>query len=162
MEHAGRCGAVIYCIDTSSLIAAWSERYPIKHFPGFWNRLDQLILDGRLLSPDEVKREITKKSDGLWDWVKARKGLFVELDLDVQKSAREVLKQFPELTKHLPDRNSADPFVIALARCRRYTVVTEESPGGSPKRPRIPLVCAHYDVAWLNLLQLVQAENWVI
>lgn len=27
-----------YCIDTSSLIAAWQERYPIENFPNFCDR----------------------------------------------------------------------------------------------------------------------------
>jgi hypothetical protein len=41
----------VYCIDTSSLIAAWQERYPLENFPSFWHKLDGLITDGRLVSP---------------------------------------------------------------------------------------------------------------
>lgn len=33
----------VYCVDTSSLIAAWQERYPIENFPNFWDRMDALI-----------------------------------------------------------------------------------------------------------------------
>ncbi|MGC1376738.1 MAG: DUF4411 family protein [Anaerolineales bacterium] len=74
----------IYCIDTSSIISAWSERYPIKNFPGFWKHFEQLIDDGRLVSPDEVRREIIKKSEGLDVWVKGHRNLFVGLGSDVQ------------------------------------------------------------------------------
>ncbi len=45
---------MIYCVDTSSLIAAWQERYPIENFPKFWDRMGGLIEDGRLVSPIEV------------------------------------------------------------------------------------------------------------
>jgi Domain of unknown function (DUF4411) len=37
---------VPYCIDTSSLIAAWEERYPIDHFPNFWKLFEGAIDDG--------------------------------------------------------------------------------------------------------------------
>ena len=30
---------VVYCIDTSALIAAWQERYPLENFPRVWERL---------------------------------------------------------------------------------------------------------------------------
>lgn len=40
-----------YCIDTSSLIAAWQERYPIENFPPFWGKMGDLISKKRLVSP---------------------------------------------------------------------------------------------------------------
>jgi hypothetical protein len=64
---------MIYCVDTSSLIAAWQERYPIENFPKFWDRMDGLIVDGRLVSPVEVFNEIKKRSDELHGWLKSRK-----------------------------------------------------------------------------------------
>jgi hypothetical protein len=42
----------VYCIDTSSLIAAWQERYPIENFPRFWDKVDALIADERLIAPN--------------------------------------------------------------------------------------------------------------
>jgi hypothetical protein len=152
---------VIYCIDTSSLISAWSERYPIKNVPGFWGNLEGLINNGRIFSPEDVRREITKKSAGLFEWLDNHRAMFVELEVDIQTEARGILGQFPHLTKQLPGRNSADPFVIALAKARGYTVITEEGPG-SLKRPSIPLVCVHFGIQCINNLGLIQSENWVI
>jgi len=152
---------MIYSIDTSSLISAWSERYPIKNVPGFWKNLESLINNGRIFSPEEVRREITKKSAGLSEWLDDHEAMFVELEDDIQLEARAILSQFPYLTKQLPCRNSADPFVIALAKARSYTVITEEGPG-SIKRPSIPLVCVHFGIRCINNLGLIQSEDWVI
>lgn len=150
-----------YCIDTSALIAAWSERYPIRRVPRFWERVDALVTNGRLLSPEEVRREIIKKSDGLHDWVNGRKTMFVELEEPIQQRAKEILKEFPWLTKNLPGRFGADAFVIALASERGLTVLTEEAPG-TVKRPQIPFVCAAKGIRCLGLLGLLEAEDWVL
>lgn len=66
-----------YCMDTSSLIAAWTERYPIRNFPRFWALLEGMIDDGHLLSPDEVRIEVRQKSDGLGSWVNGHREMFV-------------------------------------------------------------------------------------
>lgn len=150
-----------YCMDTSALIAAWNERYPIENFPRFWELLDELIGEGRLYSPRDVKKEVTKKEDGLRSWLDQRTNMFVELEEDIQNDARLILAEFPLLTKQIAGRNPADPFVIALAKARSYTVVTQEGMG-SPTRPRIPLVCNHYGVDCMDILGLVRNENWVI
>ena len=34
-----------YCIDTSALITAWGEMYPIENFPPIWDNFQQLIDD---------------------------------------------------------------------------------------------------------------------
>lgn len=55
----------IYCIDTSSLIAAWQERYPIETFPALRRKMEDLIAAKRLVSPIEVLNETQKRSDDL-------------------------------------------------------------------------------------------------
>lgn len=152
---------MIYCIDTSSLLAAWNERYPITNVPGFWEHFDQSIKSGMIVSPIEVRIEIKKKEDGLSVWLASRSGLFVELEEDIQLAAKEILAQFPWLTKGITGRKIADPFVIALAKARGCTLITEEG-FGSPNRPQIPLVCRHYSIPYTNLLGLIQGEAWVL
>lgn len=149
-----------YCIDTSALIAAWSERYPIRHMPQFWQRLDALVDAGRLVAPEEVRREIQKKADGLYDWVNSRKPMFVELEASIQERAKDILREFPWLLKNMPGKSPADPFVIALALDRGLTVITEEG-RGSEKRPQIPFVCDARNVRCTNLLGLLASEDWV-
>ena len=154
---------MIYCIDTSSLIAAWQERYPIENFPKFWDRIDDLVKEGRLISPIEVFNEIKKRSDDLHDWLKGRKrNMFQELDEEVQIEVANILQQFPRLVGEKKLRSSADPFVISLARITGHQLVTEEKPTGSLNRPNIPDVCAQLGISAIGILKVIQIEKWVV
>ena len=154
---------VTYCIDTSALIAAWQERYPPENFPPFWKRVDDLIDCGRLVAPTEVLRETAKRSDELHDWLSERECMFHELDDKIQIAVGNVLNKFPRLVGERKLRTSADPFVIALARVKRLQIVTDEKPTGNLNRPNIPDVCADLGMTpCMSLLQLIQAEKWVI
>jgi len=151
-----------YCIDTSSLIAAWQERYPIENFPGFWVRMDGLIEEGRLIAPVDVLYETKKRSDELHVWLKARRAMFRELNDAVQIEAAQVLSQFPRLVGERKMRTSADPFVIALARVEGLQLVTDEKPTGSMSRPNIPDVCAVLDMTAIGVLDLIRREKWIV
>lgn len=154
---------MIYCVDTSSLIAAWQERYPIDNFPRFWQRMEDLIKDGRLVSPIEVFNEVKKRSDDLHEWLKVQKEImFRELDDEVQIEVASILQRFPRLVGEKKLRTSADPFVIALVRITGYQLVTDEKPTGSPSRPNIPDVCAELSLPTIGILQLIQREKWVV
>ena len=152
----------VYCVDTSSLIAAWQERYPIENFPSFWAKVESLILEERLIVPVDVLHETKKRSDELHTWLKAHKSMFRELTDAVQIEAGQVLARFPRLVGEKKLRTSADPFVIALARVEVVRLVTEEKPTGNLARPNIPDVCIELDMRTMTLLQLIQAEKWVV
>jgi hypothetical protein len=152
----------VYCVDTSTLIAAWQERYPIENFPRFWDRLDAFIAEGCLVSPDEVLRETQKRSDELHAWLKARNDMFRELAEPIQIEAAQVLARFPRLVGERKLRTSADPFVIALAKIEGLPIITEEKPTGSTSRPNIPDVCTALGVRTMSLLELIRAERWVV
>jgi hypothetical protein len=152
----------VYCIDTSSLITAWQERYPIENFPRFWDKMDALIADKRLIAPMEVLNETKKRSDELHVWLKARSSMFRDLDDEIQIAAAQVLAQFPRLVGERKLRTSADPFVIALARVEEATLVTDEKPTGNATRPNIPDVCTALGMTTMGLLDLIKTEKWVI
>lgn len=149
----------MYCIDTSAILEGWVRRYPIDVFPTLWDRLAKMIAEGDLVAPDEVGQELSRKDDGAFEWASARQGLFVELVDEVQVVTSEILSRFPRLVKADQDRTSADPFVIAVARVQKLTVVTQEQAGGESK-PRIPMVCAAYDIPCIDLLGLMKAKGW--
>ncbi len=156
----GASTATVYCIDTSSLVRAWTEAYPLDVFPSFWDRIDELFEDGRITAPDEVLRETSKRDDGLHKWLKQRSGMFAAIDDDLQKSVTEVMADHPFLVKNRPGKNAADPWVIALARITGSTVVTEEVVDQSAKYPKIPSVCCEYKVPWVRLLNVIRTEGW--
>lgn len=152
----------VYCIDTSSLIAAWQERYPLENFPKFWEKMEGLIVKKRLVSPIEVLNEIHKRSDELHKWLKVQTDMFIELDDAIQIEAQNVLSKFPRLVGERKLRTSADPFVVALARVKGFQIVTEEKPTGNNNKPNIPDVCLGMGMTSIGLLELIKAEKWVV
>jgi hypothetical protein len=157
-----KAAALTYCIDTSCLIAAWEERYPPENFPKFWNLLAREIAGGRIRAPLAVLEETEKKSKELHAWLKARPELFIDYEEDIQLEARAILTQHQRLVMEKRQRYSADPFVIATAKIKRLTIVTEEKPTGNLNRPNIPDVCRDYRLEWISLIQLIRLEAWVI
>lgn len=156
---ADKKDARIYCIDSSSLIAAWHERYRPTNFGSFWASLHGLIASGHLIASEKVGEEISKKDDGLKQWSKSHSDLFVPLDTPQQEALIKILKSHEYLAKDFPTRNRADAFVIALAKVNGSTVVTEEGPG-SPKKPKIPDVCRHYGIPVISLADLIADQGW--
>jgi hypothetical protein len=153
---------VTYCIDTSSLIAAWEERYPIDHFPKFWKLLDGAIQAKKIVAPLAVHDETEKKSKDLHDWLSDRDQMFLPLDEDTQREVKAILAAHPKMVAEKKQRFAADPFIIAAAKLGALTIVTEERPTGNANRPNIPDVCAVYGIVYINLLDLIRAEAWII
>lgn len=149
-----------YCLDTSTLIEAWSRSYPYDLFPRLWAHLAKAASAGVVMCPDEVATELERKDDGLYKWAKAQSTLFVPLDAPQQMAVSEILARFPQLVDTRKNRNQADPFVIGLARIRSCPVVTQEMKTGKDDRPKIPDVCEHFKVRTLKLLELIRELEW--
>lgn len=151
-----------YSVDASSIIQAWTNRYPIDVLPAFWEDLESLIENGDLRVIDEVYEEIKRKEDKLFAWVKVRPSLIVELDEEVQAAVTEILASHRYLVEEKRGRSGGDPFVIALAKVRGLTVVTEERMSPSPARkPKIPDVCSAYAIRCINVLDLIRENGWI-
>ena len=151
---------MIYCIDTSAILDGWVRYYPLDVFPALWKNLEAMIEDEELIAPEEVLREIEKKEDELHKWAKAQERMFHPLDEAVQRATTEILTEFPRLVDSEKERNRADPFVIALAKIKGCPVVTGEKASGTKDRPKIPIVCDHFAVRYLNLLELIREKKW--
>jgi predicted nucleic acid-binding protein len=147
-----------YCLDTGVFIRAWRESYPPDVFPTFWTTFEQFIEDGEVGSPQVVLEELSKKDDELHKWAKATKGLFQPLKEDIQTAVSEILQKFPRMMEEGRDRNTADPFVVAMAKARGLTVVTTERSGS--KKPKIPDVCQHFGIPSLGLVGLLRELKW--
>jgi hypothetical protein len=154
--------AVTYSIDTSCLVHGWRRAYPPKRFAGLWARIDSLIGEGRLVASIEVYNELEKKDDDIFEWAKERKqALFREIDDDVQNAVIHIMQTYPKLVDTGKGKSGGDPFVIAqaLASNPTLTVVTQEQ-GGSADKPRIPFVCKSEGITCIDLLLLIEAEDW--
>lgn len=148
-----------YCLDTGFYIRAWRETYPRDVFPSFWDSFEAFIEEGQVGSPQVVLDELSKKDDELHKWAKARKPLFQPLTEEIQKATAEILGRFPRMMEEGRDRNTADPFVIAMAKVEGLTVVTNER-AGTEKKPRIPFICQHYGIRCLGLVAFLRELGW--
>lgn len=149
-----------YCIDTSALMDAWCRWYPPNLFPSLWEQIDSLIATHDLVSSQEVLRELERKKDDLFQWAKERAEVFLPLSDEVQGAAIAVLEQFRHLVDGRTGKSFADPFVIATAQTTSTILVTGEKPTGSPTRPKIPDVCAHLDIPWISMVEMICEEGW--
>jgi hypothetical protein len=150
----------VYCVDTSALVDGWVRYYPPDVFPQLWTKLEEMIHAKQLIAPDEVLKELSKKEDDPHHWAKRNGTLFLPLDSKIQAATQEVLAVFPRLVDSERDRSIADPFVIAVARVHACCVVTGEKSSGNPKRPKIPNVCDHFKVRYVNMLQFMREQKW--
>jgi hypothetical protein len=156
-----------YCFDTSSLVAAWVERYPLDVVPGFWPPFEATIKRGLVICPEEVRSEITGPPD-LKAWADQRDMMFRDLDAQLQEAVREVVN---DLQQHARRNNlkldplsfRADPFVVALARITGTAVVSEEGPNPSDSgRPKIPNLCGRYGIRSISLLSFMREQGYRI
>jgi hypothetical protein len=107
-----------------------------------------------------VLAELERQEDDLYAWAAAKPDVFIDLDEPQQREVRGIMAAYAGLVQAGEDRVNADPFVIALARCRGLTVVSEQRRSGNPATPKIPNVCAARGVLCVNLLGLMADLGW--
>lgn len=150
----------VYCIDTSSILEARIRSYPPDVFATLWEKIEGLIAVGRLLASEEVLHELGRQSDDTYRWAKDQAGLFVPLDRGQTDEVSRIEGAFPHLVHRIKNRSAADPFVIALAKLRGYTIITEENKSTSPQKPKIPDVCTSYGIKCIKFLEVIRHEKW--
>lgn len=155
-EHSGLHS---YSFDTSALIDGIERFYPPANFPALWDRVDELIGQGRLLISEEVWLEARAVDAPLKDWCdeEARAQAVVATNAEVAVAVGEIMEAFPQWA--VAGRNRADPFVVGLAECTGAVVVTGEKPGG-PANPKIPYVCGVRDVQVMKFVDVIKTEGW--
>jgi hypothetical protein len=134
--------------------------YPPERFPSVWLRIEALIRAGDLKASPMVLAELERQEDDLYAWAAAKPDVFIDLDEPQQREVRGIMAAYAGLVQAGEDRVNADPFVIALARCRGLTVVSEQRRSGNPATPKIPNVCAARGVLCVNLLGLMADLGW--
>jgi len=157
MNDVRRC----YSADTSALIDGLERYYPEEHFPGLWERVDELVGEGRLIISEEVWEEAQSRDAVVKAWCEPRKdAIVVPTNATVVQEVQRVLAGHERLVMNMKGRNRADPFVIAVASIRGAVVVTGEGSDGTDSRPKIPFVCAHLGIECIRFLDVIRLEGW--
>lgn len=148
-----------YSIDSSGILDLF-RYYPPDVFPTIWAQMDSAVIGKTILAIDEVYRELEKKDDIAFQWLKARRTIVVDIDVEIQQRVTDLLAMHPRLVDTRKSRSSGDPFVIALAQARGLSVVTGERASGIVSKPNIPDVCAALKIPCLNVLSMFRQEGW--
>lgn len=149
-----------FSLDTSGLLDAWVRYYPPDVFPAIWHLMDSAAKSGEILVIDEVLREVERKDDGLVRWIKDRPGMVIPIDNPIQRHVMEIMTRYSRLVDTRKNRSGCDPWVIALARERRLTVVTAEKKSGTLARPKIPDVCDDLGIPCIETIDLFRRQGW--
>lgn len=154
---------MIYVFDTSSL-SALKHFYPVI-FKSIWTGLDDLVQQQKLISTREVWNEMERGNPDQHtnEWLKLRKELFTtpsaaELQFVAQIFQISHFQGLIGQKQRLTGAPVADPFVIACAKVKDGTVVTEEQ--FKPEAAKIPNVCRHFNVPCINLEIFMQQQGW--
>lgn len=151
-------GTEEYAIDSSSLIEGLRKTYPKEVFPSLWNRVGEEIEHGKIIAPDEVKRELEEFGvDELVKWCNSFPNFFQTEDVEIQNVVTSIMAH-PEHSKLMnlktPSKYCADMWVIAVAKVRNLTVINEEKllTSVGPYKNKIPNVCKDLGIPSINFL----------
>ncbi len=148
-----------YVLDTCAIIDLW-HRYPAQTFESLWKRIDRLSTEGRLVCPGQVLSELRRKDDEPAEWLEKRRSLLVvREEATIWNLAQRIVSSNSGLVDVSKTSPQADPFVIALAKHRGWTVVTSERTKGFGV-VNIPSVCRKETVPCLTLLEFFAKEGW--
>jgi hypothetical protein len=154
-----------YTIDTSSLLAILNprEKYEKKTFQRLWDDICKLCKAGKLISHIEVFKEI--KEGGIKDqilWAKSYKYIFQKYNLPGEgKKIQDIGRMGPDFVFFLEQGKQksthADPWLIAQAKINNLILINEEE----PRKSSIPMVCRALGIRSINLLGLMNEEQWI-
>lgn len=154
---------MIYVFDTSS-IRSLQHFYP-SVFKTIWDGLDGLVQQQNLISTREVWNELERQnvSADVLAWAKQNKQIFITPNAAELQFVAQIfqIQHFQSLIgeqQRLKGTPVADPFVIACAKIKGATVVTEEQL--KPNAAKIPNVCAHFNVPCIDLERFMQQQGW--
>ncbi len=149
-----------YCFDTSAYIEPWLRLYPPDVFPKVWTAVEDLVGNGLIVAPMDVRHELERQKDDLHAWAMSgpMAGMFMEADRGVMESFADIVNKHPDFMKVNSQKSGADPFVVAMAQTKGLAVVTYESMGKGTA-PRIPNVCAARGIKCIQLMDVLRAEG---
>lgn len=161
-----------FLIDANTLITASRLYYAHDLIPTFWKLLASKAEEGKVCILDIVKKEICKGEDWLKGWLDSGK-----LDFQICNHVdSEIITKYAEVMQYIQTcgyynanglngwaRNDvADPWLIAAAAAKDYTLITFEQPAGflsnknKSGKVKIPDVAKHFNVRVHNLYYMMR------
>jgi len=159
-----------YLLDTNSFIAPYRQYYSFEIAPPFWVFLEENIASEKVWVLDLVFEELSKgeTKDPLKDWINSIAVNFLSRkNPDIVIEYGKVMRYIQEsglynenALKSWAGSGIADPWLIAAAKARDYTIITFEQainplPKSKTGKIRIPDVCKNFGVRFQNLYYML-------
>lgn len=154
----------MYVLDTN-VISALHRNYYRKRFVSLWTQFDHLVANGKITSTREAYHVL---HDGVagddTEWANTNAALFAVPDANEAAFVAQIysVAHFQaniEKQKLIRGGRNADAFIVARAHALGATVVTMERL--KPHAVKIPNICDHFEVPYLDLEGFMEKEGWV-
>lgn len=164
-----------YLIDANVLITASRLYYASDLISSFWEVLAQKAKERRIILLDLVKEEIDRGEDELKNWLNK-----IMINCEICRHIDgEIIAKYAEIMQYIQmcgyynekglndwaRKDIADPWLIAAAAVRDYTVITfEESAGylsvkNKSGKVKIPDIAKNFNVEVHNLFYMMRQLN---
>ncbi len=130
-------------------------------FKSYWNKLNQLAKDRKIISVREVYNEILQGSDTISEWAIQNESIFEIPTENEFKIVKAILSKHKELIRNISFNAGtpvADPFIIAKAKVNDLSVVTQEIYRDNAHK--IPNICKELNVPYITLEEFMINEGW--
>jgi hypothetical protein len=155
---------VTYLLDANVYIEANNLHYGMDFCPAFWDWLKVKYEAGKVWSIDKVYDELQAVYDEVSNWTRQQDiGMFRKTDSRIFPHLATVSAWVMGQSYTPAAVNTfmqvADYYLIAHALAEGYVVVTHEKPADSPKRVKIPNVCAGLNLRFMNPYEMLRCEQ---
>ncbi len=151
---------MLYCIDTSAILDGRRRYYPAQQFPTLWSKIEDLADSGMMYTSESVISELQGKDDEIYKWAKQHLPVR-DITEAVESIIQGLIHQYPAIVDESKNPYNTDPSLIALAQLSGNTViVTGERLSAPHERIRIPNICRDLGISYVNLIGLMERENW--
>ena len=145
----------------------WQARfYPLDVFHSLEKNIVSLIHAETFQAVQIVREEIDSiGTPDLKSWARNHAGAVVPMSETIQKEGAAIEAAYPDLTDPKSTFQSADAYVIALAKLTNSIVVSQETSANEKRNPKmahyIPDVCRDLGIPCINILGLMRREKWI-
>jgi len=161
-----------YILDSNFFIEAHRSIYPLDVVQSFWLKINSLSQAGIITSIDKVKKEIFDNSSHedelkLWCVSNLPTEFFINTDTVIHNYI-SIVNWTNSMSYHYTsnaiqeflETDLADPWLIAFAMSNNWTIVTyEKSQPERKNRIKIPEVCNHFNIRYINTIQMFRELN---
>lgn len=167
-----------FLFDSDTLIAAARLYYAHDLVPTFWDTLATKAKSGNIILLDLVKNEIDQGNDWLKNWMNIAKTYFPLCN----HTDSEIVQKYAAIMQYIQScgfyntnglnswakSSVADPWLIATAAAKGYTLITFEQSSGSLStknksgKVKIPDVAKNFNVEVHNLYYMMRQLEIII